>query len=115
MGHANETRTRTGHPFPSIDQERPIKTVKPDKKGEVKRRLCAVVGLSDRDHLFTGESEGCEEPLEHDGTTGQSRGRKRHVGGCAHPNLISSGHACTMPMQRDLGVSTFPGTCDGHA
>ncbi|PKI42560.1 hypothetical protein CRG98_037048, partial [Punica granatum] len=32
------------------------------------------------------------------------------VGGCAHPNLISSGHACAMPMQRGLGVSTFPWT-----
>ncbi|PKI53384.1 hypothetical protein CRG98_026224 [Punica granatum] len=36
-------------------------------------------GLSDRDHLFTGESEGCEEPLECDGTTRRSRGRKRIV------------------------------------
>ncbi|OWM65114.1 hypothetical protein CDL15_Pgr027184 [Punica granatum] len=30
---------------------------------------------------------------------------------CAHPNLISSGHACTKPMQRRLGVSTFPWGC----
>ncbi|PKI33204.1 hypothetical protein CRG98_046405 [Punica granatum] len=34
---------------------------------------------SDCDHLFTGEGEGCEEPFEHDGTTRQGRGRKRHV------------------------------------
>ncbi|PKI65802.1 hypothetical protein CRG98_013807 [Punica granatum] len=34
---------------------------------------------------------------------------------CAHPNLISSGHACGKPMQCSLGVSTFPGTRDGHA
>ncbi|PKI70492.1 hypothetical protein CRG98_009126 [Punica granatum] len=33
---------------------------------------------------------------------------------CAHPNLISSGHAYAMPMQRGLGVSTFPGTRDGR-
>ncbi|PKI46857.1 hypothetical protein CRG98_032753 [Punica granatum] len=33
---------------------------------------------------------------------------------CAHPNFISSGHACAMPMQRGLGVSTFPGTRDGR-
>ncbi|PKI38840.1 hypothetical protein CRG98_040768 [Punica granatum] len=31
--------------------------------------LCTVVWLSDRDHIFTGESEGCEEPFERDGTT----------------------------------------------
>ncbi|PKI63563.1 hypothetical protein CRG98_016043 [Punica granatum] len=33
-------------------------------------------------------------------------------GCCAHPNFISSGHACAK--QRGLGVSTFPGTRDGH-
>ncbi|PKI45251.1 hypothetical protein CRG98_034356 [Punica granatum] len=32
--------------------------------------------------------------------------------GCAHPNLISSGHTCTKPVQCGLGVSTFPGTRD---
>ncbi|PKI57000.1 hypothetical protein CRG98_022606 [Punica granatum] len=45
----------------------------------MKRGLCTVVWLSDRDHLFTGESEGCEGPFERDGTTRQSRGRKWHV------------------------------------
>ncbi|PKI68508.1 hypothetical protein CRG98_011104 [Punica granatum] len=35
--------------------------------------------LSDRDHLFTGESEGREEPFERDGTTRRSRGKKWHV------------------------------------
>ncbi|PKI56473.1 hypothetical protein CRG98_023111 [Punica granatum] len=30
----------------------------PGKKEEVERRLCTIEGLSDRDHLFTGESEG---------------------------------------------------------
>ncbi|OWM72673.1 hypothetical protein CDL15_Pgr010274 [Punica granatum] len=34
---------------------------------------------SDRDHLFMGEGEGYEEPLERDGTTWQSRGRKWYV------------------------------------
>ncbi|PKI39689.1 hypothetical protein CRG98_039922 [Punica granatum] len=33
---------------------------------------------------------------------------------CAHPNFISSGHTCSKPMQRGLGVSTFPGTRDGR-
>ncbi|PKI63836.1 hypothetical protein CRG98_015820 [Punica granatum] len=37
----------------------------------MKRRLCTVVWLSDR--------EGYEEPFERDGTTRQSRGRKWHV------------------------------------
>ncbi|PKI58538.1 hypothetical protein CRG98_021070 [Punica granatum] len=31
---------------------------------------------------------------------------------CAHPNLISSGHACARLSKRGLGVSTFPGTRD---
>ncbi|PKI37780.1 hypothetical protein CRG98_041830 [Punica granatum] len=30
---------------------------------------------------------------------------------CAHPNLISSGHACAKPIQRGLGVPTFPWGC----
>ncbi|PKI53393.1 hypothetical protein CRG98_026233 [Punica granatum] len=33
---------------------------------------------------------------------------------CVHPNFISSGHACTKPMQRGSGVSTFPGARDGR-
>ncbi|PKI77264.1 hypothetical protein CRG98_002333 [Punica granatum] len=49
------------------------------KKGEVKRRLCAVVWLSDHNHLFTGESEGREEPLQRVGTTRQSCGKVGHV------------------------------------
>ncbi|PKI66970.1 hypothetical protein CRG98_012635 [Punica granatum] len=35
--------------------------------------LCMVERLSARNHLVTGESEGCEEPLESDGTTRLSR------------------------------------------
>ncbi|PKI51803.1 hypothetical protein CRG98_027803 [Punica granatum] len=27
---------------------------------------------------------------------------------CAHPNFISSGYGCAKPMERGLGVSTFP-------
>ncbi|PKI58284.1 hypothetical protein CRG98_021366 [Punica granatum] len=34
---------------------------------------------------------------------------------CANPNLISSEHACAKPMQRGLGVFTFPGMRDGRA
>ncbi|PKI52416.1 hypothetical protein CRG98_027197 [Punica granatum] len=51
----------------------------PVKKERVERRLSTVERPSDRDHLFTGESEGYEGPFERDGTTWQSRGRKWHV------------------------------------
>ncbi|PKI70814.1 hypothetical protein CRG98_008809 [Punica granatum] len=44
-----------------------------------RRRLCTVVWLLDRDHLFTGKSEGCEGPFERDGTTRRSRGKEWHV------------------------------------
>ncbi|OWM72698.1 hypothetical protein CDL15_Pgr009155 [Punica granatum] len=68
-------------PGQTRNDERKIgkKTVKPDKKGEVKQRLCVVVWLSDRNHLFTGEGEGREEPLERVGTTRQSHGKVRYV------------------------------------
>ncbi|OWM73861.1 hypothetical protein CDL15_Pgr018921 [Punica granatum] len=45
----------------------------------MKRWLCTVDRPSDRDHLFTRDGEGCEEPLECDGTTRQSRGAKWHI------------------------------------
>ncbi|OWM87031.1 hypothetical protein CDL15_Pgr006195 [Punica granatum] len=45
----------------------------------MKRWLCTVDRPSDRDHLFTGEGEGCEEPFERDGTTRQGGGVKRHA------------------------------------
>ncbi|OWM67441.1 hypothetical protein CDL15_Pgr027198 [Punica granatum] len=45
----------------------------------MKRWLCTVDRPSDRDHLFTGEGEGCEEPFERDGTTRQSHGAKWHA------------------------------------
>ncbi|PKI64644.1 hypothetical protein CRG98_014960 [Punica granatum] len=44
-----------------------------------KRELCTVGRPSDRDHLVTREGEGCEEPVERDGTTRRSRGENRHV------------------------------------
>ncbi|PKI40908.1 hypothetical protein CRG98_038706 [Punica granatum] len=53
--------------------------VNPVKEKRVKRWLCTVDRPSDRDHLFTREGEGCEEPFERDGTTLRSRGRKWHV------------------------------------
>ncbi|PKI46496.1 hypothetical protein CRG98_033112 [Punica granatum] len=43
-----------------------------EKRG--KWRWCMVGWLSARDPLVTGESEGCKEPLESDGTTRHSRG-----------------------------------------
>ncbi|PKI54304.1 hypothetical protein CRG98_025295 [Punica granatum] len=51
----------------------------PDKKERVERGLCTVERPSDRDHLFTGESVGCEGPFERDGTTRRSHGKKWHV------------------------------------
>ncbi|PKI55407.1 hypothetical protein CRG98_024180 [Punica granatum] len=50
----------------------------PIRRKWMKRGLCTGVWLSDRDHLFTGESEGCERPFERDGTTRRSRGKKWH-------------------------------------
>ncbi|OWM64716.1 hypothetical protein CDL15_Pgr005979 [Punica granatum] len=54
--------------------------VDPVKEKRVERWLCTVDRPSDRDHLFTGEGEGCEEPFERDGTTRRSRGKKWHIG-----------------------------------
>ncbi|PKH93905.1 hypothetical protein CRG98_049808 [Punica granatum] len=51
----------------------------PDKRERVERGLCKVERLSDRDHLFMGESVGREGPFERDGTTRRSRGEKWHV------------------------------------
>ncbi|PKI60892.1 hypothetical protein CRG98_018717 [Punica granatum] len=50
----------------------------PDKKKGTEWGSCTVVGISDRDHLFTRESEGCEERFERDDTTRQ--GKRRGVG-----------------------------------
>ncbi|PKI63922.1 hypothetical protein CRG98_015703 [Punica granatum] len=64
---------------PKTMRESSIKNYGPRKRERVERRLCTVVGLSDCDRLFTGESEGCEEPFERIGTTRQSHGGKWHV------------------------------------
>ncbi|OWM77602.1 hypothetical protein CDL15_Pgr017000 [Punica granatum] len=53
--------------------------VDPIKKKRVERWLCTVDRPSDRDHLFTGEGGGYEDPFERDGTTRQSRGRKWRI------------------------------------
>ncbi|PKI57280.1 hypothetical protein CRG98_022319 [Punica granatum] len=45
----------------------------------MRRWLCTVDRPPDRDHLFTREGEGYEEPFERDGTTRQSRGGNRHI------------------------------------
>ncbi|PKI60436.1 hypothetical protein CRG98_019177 [Punica granatum] len=42
-----------------------------EKRG--KWRWCTVGRLSARNHLVTGENEGCKEPLKCDGTTRHSR------------------------------------------
>ncbi|PKI48753.1 hypothetical protein CRG98_030854 [Punica granatum] len=70
-----------GHPYGRHGQ--------PGKRKTMKRWLCTVDPPSDRDHLFTGEGEGCEEPLECDGTTQQSRGAKwRVVRARLHPASV---------------------------
>ncbi|PKI52577.1 hypothetical protein CRG98_027005 [Punica granatum] len=48
----------------------------PRKRKRRERRLRPIDRLSAHDHLFTGESEGHEEPLEHVGTTRQDRGKE---------------------------------------
>ncbi|PKI61330.1 hypothetical protein CRG98_018285 [Punica granatum] len=67
----------------------------------MKRWLCTVDRPSDHDHLFTREAEGCEEPLECDGTTRQSRGAKWHVarfGG----RLLVSGSDLGSPVRKGV-------------
>ncbi|PKI59201.1 hypothetical protein CRG98_020402 [Punica granatum] len=58
-----------------------------DVNDKGKRILCTVGRPSDRDHRFTGEGEGCEEPFDRDGTTRQSRGKKWHVVGIRRARL----------------------------
>ncbi|OWM76930.1 hypothetical protein CDL15_Pgr021212 [Punica granatum] len=71
----------------------------PVREKRTKRRLCTVGRPSDRDHLFTEEGEGCEEPFERDGTTRRSREVKWHVvGGLARmfdDILLKSGRVVT--------------------
>ncbi|PKI59332.1 hypothetical protein CRG98_020287 [Punica granatum] len=61
----------------------------------MKRWLCTVDRPSDRDHLFTGEGEGCEEPFERDGTTRQSRGTKWHAWKARCTLLVALGTRCS--------------------
>ncbi|OWM90643.1 hypothetical protein CDL15_Pgr018970 [Punica granatum] len=63
------------------DAKKTGKKLEKSVKGE-KREMAVVHGWTDlgtrppraRDHLVTGESEGCKEPLESDGMTRHSRG-----------------------------------------
>ncbi|PKI66958.1 hypothetical protein CRG98_012623 [Punica granatum] len=64
--------------------------MEPDKRERVERGLCTVERLSDRGHLFTGESVGREGPFERDGTTCRSHGKKWHVVEVrVHPMTVS--------------------------
>ncbi|PKH86501.1 hypothetical protein CRG98_049982 [Punica granatum] len=75
-------RDVTGNRRPSLDKPETMressvkKTVDPVKREWMERRLCVVLGLSDRDHLFTGERVDRGGPFERDGTTRRSRGKK---------------------------------------
>ncbi|OWM72681.1 hypothetical protein CDL15_Pgr009138 [Punica granatum] len=76
----------------------------------MKWRLCTVVWLSDRDHLFTGESEGYEGPVERGGTTRQSRGRKWHVVEARmHPGDVLETRLPSR-LERDVPTSFTAGT-----
>ncbi|PKI26062.1 hypothetical protein CRG98_049249, partial [Punica granatum] len=81
----------------------------PVKKERVERRLCTVDRPSDRDHLFTGESEGYEGPFEREGTTRQSRGENGtllKVGctrrGVRDPIVLTVGTWCWRPQMENL-------------
>ncbi|OWM76868.1 hypothetical protein CDL15_Pgr010255 [Punica granatum] len=67
------------------------------------RWLCTVDRPSDRDHLFTGEGEGGEEPFERDGTTRRSRGRKWHVDEIRCARLRGLGTQLSSRLERDVG------------
>ncbi|OWM76330.1 hypothetical protein CDL15_Pgr020638 [Punica granatum] len=71
----------------------------------MKRRLCTVDRPSDRDHLFTREGEGREEPFERDGTTLRSRGRKWHVEELGCTRLGDSGPDYNFGWKVMLGTS----------
>ncbi|PKI46861.1 hypothetical protein CRG98_032747, partial [Punica granatum] len=71
--------------------------------------LCTVDRPSDRDHLFTREGEGCEEPFERDGTTLRSRGKKCYVGKLGITRVTLSGpdslHGWNTTMEASNGES----------
>ncbi|OWM63156.1 hypothetical protein CDL15_Pgr027007 [Punica granatum] len=69
----------------------------------MKRWLCTVDRPSDRDHLFTGEGEGCEEPFERDGTTRRSRGTKWHAWKARCTRLVTLGTRLLLWPERDVG------------
>ncbi|OWM90291.1 hypothetical protein CDL15_Pgr014129 [Punica granatum] len=69
----------------------------------MKRWLCTVDRPSDRDHLFTGEGEGCEEPFERDGTTRQGRGAKWHAWRARMRPVTSFGTRLFVRAERDDG------------
>ncbi|OWM65115.1 hypothetical protein CDL15_Pgr027185 [Punica granatum] len=69
----------------------------------MKRWLCTVDRPSDRDHLFTGEGEGCEEPFERDGTTRQSRGTKWHAWKARCTLLVALGTRLLLWLEPDVG------------
>ncbi|PKI77637.1 hypothetical protein CRG98_001975 [Punica granatum] len=94
---------------PETMRESSVNKMDPVKKERVERQLCTVVWLSDRDHLFTGESEGDEGPFERDGTTRQSCGRKWHVVEveCTRrwsrdPMVLAAGKWCWGPRIKNL-------------
>ncbi|OWM86323.1 hypothetical protein CDL15_Pgr020631 [Punica granatum] len=69
----------------------------------MRRRLCTVGRPSDRDHLFTREGEGYEEPFERDGTTRRSRGTKRHAWKARRTRLVALGTQLLLWLERDVG------------
>ncbi|PKI78551.1 hypothetical protein CRG98_001058 [Punica granatum] len=77
----------------------------PGKREADERRLCTVDRPSDRDHLFTGEGESCEEPFERDGMTHRSRGKKWHVVGSVCATRGVSGPECSCGWNGVLGTS----------
>ncbi|PKI62779.1 hypothetical protein CRG98_016822 [Punica granatum] len=82
-----------------------VKARNPVKRETMMRWLCTVDRPSDRDHFFTGEGEGREEPLEWDGTTRQSRGAKWYAwkARCAPGELLELGAAGHEGFSRGLG------------
>ncbi|PKI61313.1 hypothetical protein CRG98_018304 [Punica granatum] len=99
-----KSRTCQALDKPETVRESSVKKAKnPTKRKRVKRWLCTVDRPSDHDHLFTGEGEGCEEPLERDGTTRQIRERKWHVVEVQCTRLATLGTRRDFLLKRDDG------------